>query len=220
VPEHEASARGPVRSDERREPYVDFLRAFSLLVVVVWHWAFTIIIWQDDGPRATNPISFTNGLWLATWLLQVPPVFFYVGRYGHLKSWEKARERSVPLAEFVLVLLGGTALTIDVLRFRKGRSGLAWLNMVIVWGLCQQLGFFYERIVRAARTVSRRLRERERWSSFSEVINRFAMPLFLLHTTGMAPHRGASYAIAGQVNDAGDLPVRSPLGEAAGPGQK
>jgi hypothetical protein len=51
-------------------------------------------------------------------------------------------------------------------------------------------------------SISRRLRERERWSSFSEVINRFAMPLFLFHTTGMALHRAASYAIAGQVNEA------------------
>ncbi|HRE00934.1 MAG TPA: hypothetical protein PLV68_06515, partial [Ilumatobacteraceae bacterium] len=41
-----------------RDPYVDFLRAFSLLVVVAWHWVFTIIIWRDDGPHATNPIGF------------------------------------------------------------------------------------------------------------------------------------------------------------------
>ncbi len=28
-----------------RDLYVDFLRAGSILVVVLWHWAFTILIW-------------------------------------------------------------------------------------------------------------------------------------------------------------------------------
>ena len=76
-----------------RNVYVDFLRAFSLLVVVAWHWVFTIIVWQDDGPHATNPIGFTEGLFFATWLLQVMPLFFYVGGYGHLKAWAR-RERT------------------------------------------------------------------------------------------------------------------------------
>ena len=60
-----------------RDVYIDFLRAFSLLVVVAWHWVFTIIIWQDDGPHATSPIGFTTGLWTATWLLQVMPLFLF-----------------------------------------------------------------------------------------------------------------------------------------------
>ena len=45
-----------------RDPFIDFVRGFSLLVVVAWHWCFTIILWRDDGPHATNPIRFTDGL--------------------------------------------------------------------------------------------------------------------------------------------------------------
>ena len=67
-----------------RDPYADFLRSFSLLVVILWHWCFTILIWNDDGPYATNPLGFTSGLWIATWLLQVMPLFFYIGAYVHL----------------------------------------------------------------------------------------------------------------------------------------
>lgn len=69
-----------------REPYLDALRALSLLVVVLWHWVFTVIIWREDGPHASNPIGSTRGLWLLTWLLQVMPVFFFVGGYVHLRG--------------------------------------------------------------------------------------------------------------------------------------
>ena len=55
------AARTPattVTEPEQRDHYIDFLRAFSLLVVVAWHWVFTIVVWKDDGPHATNPIGF------------------------------------------------------------------------------------------------------------------------------------------------------------------
>lgn len=77
----------------QRDPYADFLRSFSLLVVILWHWCFTIFIWNDDGPNATSPLGFTSGLWIATWLLQIMPLFFYIGAYVHLKSWERAAAR-------------------------------------------------------------------------------------------------------------------------------
>ncbi len=80
---------------------MDWLRAVSLLVVVVWHWAFTILRWSPDGPHATNPLGFFSGLWILTWLLQVLPVFFYVGGYAHLASWERARARGERLRHYV-----------------------------------------------------------------------------------------------------------------------
>ncbi|MGS0685875.1 acyltransferase family protein [Nakamurella sp. GG22] len=85
-----------------RDPYADFLRAFSLLVVILWHWCFTILVWGDQGPYATSPLGFTSGLWIATWLLQVLPVFFYIGAYVHLKSWERAEARGERLWRFAL----------------------------------------------------------------------------------------------------------------------
>ena len=85
-----------------RDPYADFLRAFSLLVVILWHWCFTILVWGDQGPYATSPLGFTSGLWIATWLLQVLPVFFYIGAYVHLKSWERAAARGERLWRFAL----------------------------------------------------------------------------------------------------------------------
>lgn len=317
----------------RRDKYIDFLRAFSLLVVVAWHWVFTIVIWKDDGPHATSPIGFTTGLWAATWLLQVMPLFFYVGGYSHLVSWRAAQAKGEKLHHFVLtrlrrlavpaialfviwvalgitlgaifnlqwigravllvvsplwfmavylclvallpvflwlherwdstvlVFFAAAAGAADILRFRYHHEWVGWFSMFAVWGLCHQLGFFYDRIVHATRRadwtllwaglaglaglvgsglypgsmvgvpgersnmapptlcivalvvfqagvaeilrprVEARL-ERPRWKRVSETINRFSMPLFLFHTTGMALQRAAKYALAGNKNEA------------------
>lgn len=75
--------------EARRDRWLDLLRAGSLGVVVLWHWVFTIIRWEDDGPHATNPIGTTRGLWLATWFLQVMPVFFAVGGAVHARALAK-----------------------------------------------------------------------------------------------------------------------------------
>ncbi|HWN33902.1 MAG TPA: hypothetical protein VNP03_14225, partial [Pseudonocardia sp.] len=48
-PPEPSAARAPVQL--ARDGYVDFLRAFSILVVVLWHWAFTILQWT---PRAVR----------------------------------------------------------------------------------------------------------------------------------------------------------------------
>lgn len=72
----------------KRDEYIDFLRSLSLVVVVFWHWVFTILIISADTVTPSNPIGFTRGLWVATWLLQVMPVFFFVGGYGHRLSFD------------------------------------------------------------------------------------------------------------------------------------
>jgi peptidoglycan/LPS O-acetylase OafA/YrhL len=302
-----------------RDPFVDFVRAFSLLVVVAWHWCFTIIIWKPDGPHATNPIGFTDGAWVATWLFQVMPLFFFVGGYANLSAYRAKQRRGTSLWAFVwgrvkqlalpsLVLLGmwvvlgviaatrydaewvwravrlvvsplwfvavylliivafplmhwlhqrygtlvlvwlvGASALVDVARFAHGRTTWALLNMLLVWGFCHQLGFFYEQMVGAGRRLAwtlawgglfslvalvasnlypgsmvgvpgerfsnmapptlcivalvvfqsgvalllrpwvlERLETSHRWARTNEVINRFAMPLFLFHSTGMA----------------------------------
>lgn len=308
-----------------RESYVDWLRAVSLLVVVLWHWAFTILRWAPDGPHATNPLGFFSGLWILTWLLQVLPVFFYVGGYVHLTSWERARARGDHLGHYIwrhtqqlvvpaalltvtwaalgvvlgllfdfrwirgavvlvisplwflavyvallvilplslwlhrkfdvvaLVWLGGISMFVDILRFRYGLQWAGWINMATVWGLAHQAGFFYRRIVIAPRrtdfallwtglfalmglvfsglypgsmvgvpgdrlsnmapptfvivalltfqigvaeiarpAVERRLK-RLRWQRANLLINQFALPLFLFHTTAMALARAVGY---------------------------
>ena len=71
-----------------RDRFVDFLRAFSIIVVVLWHWVFSVTQWVDGGLAMPNPVGEIPGLWTATWLLQIMPVFFFVGGYANLASWE------------------------------------------------------------------------------------------------------------------------------------
>jgi hypothetical protein len=310
----------PARSGER-DAFIDFVRAFSLLVVVAWHWVFTIIIWGSDGPMATNPIGFTRGLFVATWLFQVLPLFFFVGGYAHAEAWEAAQaggrfhstlafawKRVRQLARPALLLAGawwvlgsvavalfdlngvqravilvlsplwflvvyllliglfpithwlherlgglvvvwgvGIAVLVDVARFTHGIAWAGWINMVVIWATCHQLGYFWEDLVAAGRRVAwglaytglfalaglvssgiypgsmvgvpgdkfsnmappticilallmfqagvvlllrpwvlHRLRTSVRWADVSSVINRFSLPLYLFHSTGLA----------------------------------
>lgn len=70
-----------------RDRYVDLLRSVSLVVVVIWHWVFTILVVSPETVSPSNPIGSTRGLWVATWVLQVMPVFFFVGGYTHHRSF-------------------------------------------------------------------------------------------------------------------------------------
>lgn len=317
-----ATSRPALRTQPQRDAYVDFLRAASLIVVVIWHWAFTILTWEtsgpEAGPHATSPLGFTHGFWLATWLFQVMPLFFYVGGYVHLRSWAKAQANGVTIWAFVgrrirslavpagvvllawiamgtaigayfnldgigravklvlspmwflavylmlvlllpiglwlhrrygslvLIWLGGAAMIVDILRFNFGYEAVGWLNMVLVWGLAHQVGFFYQKIVDTPRRTDwsllwaglfglvglvgsglypgsmvgvpgerfsnmapptfvivallvfqvgvvellrprmQEILRRERWRRANDLINRFSLPLYLVHTTGLA----------------------------------
>jgi hypothetical protein len=85
-----AGAEGAAGGSTRDE-FIDLCRAFSLLVVVLWHWVFTIVVWRASGPSADSPLGFTRNLWILTWVLQVMPVFFFVGGYAHMRLWLKLR---------------------------------------------------------------------------------------------------------------------------------
>jgi fucose 4-O-acetylase-like acetyltransferase len=322
-----------------RDRFIDFVRAFSLLVVVAWHWVFTIIIWTPDGPRASNPIGFTRGLFIATWLFQVMPLFFFVGGFAHTEAYDAGRAKGrfrtpigfawtranqlarpalalafgwwllgsigvalwdldgVPRAVrlilsplwFILVYLllillfpvthwlhqrfgalvivwgVGLATLVDVARFSHDLAWAGWLNMIVVWATCHQLGYFWEDLVALGRRaawammwtglfglaalvgskiypgsmvgvpgdkfsnmapptitilalllfqagvallvrpwVLERLETSARWARTNEVINRFSLPLFLFHSTGMALWAAFGYFVLD------NEPVREP----------
>lgn len=92
---------GPTPAGER-DPFIDFCRAVSLVVVVLWHWTFTILVWTPNGPDANNPIGAAPGSWVATWLFQVMPLFFFVGGYSHEVVWRRTREQGGGYGRFVV----------------------------------------------------------------------------------------------------------------------
>jgi len=84
-----------------RDRYVDFLRAASILAVVIGHWMIAIVHWRDGLIRTTSVIGVTPGLWIATWFLQVMPIFFFVGGFSNLVAYDSFRRRGESTWEFI-----------------------------------------------------------------------------------------------------------------------
>ena len=83
-----------------RDRYVDFLRALSIAVVVCWHWVFSVTQWRAGRLTMPNPIGDVPLLWSATWLLQIMPLFFFVGGYANSASWTGAQRHGGGKADF------------------------------------------------------------------------------------------------------------------------
>ncbi len=137
-----------------RNRYVDFLRAFSILAVVVGHWLVAAPYMKDgavEGGHLLGILPWTQ--WL-TWGFQVMPLFFLVGGFsnglswaatqrqgGHFTAWFAARIRRLInpvlplLLIWALVTLFGTQAGID----RAVVKMAAQLALVPVWFLAVYL---------------------------------------------------------------------------------
>lgn len=199
-----------------RDRYVDFVRAFSIVVVVIGHWTIALIFWEDSSIFVHNVVGHQSGLWLATWVLQVMPLFFFVGGFSNSLGWESVVDRGGSYGEFMsrrlvrlfrptvvfvavwlvievglhvfdlgadgvfrgtflpfgplwflgvyVVVVALTPITlawherwriravavmvtvvvgVEVLRFGFGVGWVGWLNLLVVWVLVHQIGYFY-----------------------------------------------------------------------------
>ncbi len=84
-----------------RDRYVDFLRAASITVVVLGHWLSTLAVWKDGTLSARNAVGVVPGLCYSTWLLQVMPVFFFIGGFSNFRSLEGTLRRGETAPRFV-----------------------------------------------------------------------------------------------------------------------
>ena len=64
-----------------RDRYVDFLRAASIVVVMLGHWMMAVVTRRDGTWELGNLLTEFRGAWLLTWVFQVMPVFFFVGGF-------------------------------------------------------------------------------------------------------------------------------------------
>ena len=76
----------------KRDFYSDFLRAFSLAVVVLGHWLELITSHLKPLVRWTS--------WL-TWAFQVLPIFFMIGGSLNAASWTRSNEREESWAVWI-----------------------------------------------------------------------------------------------------------------------
>ncbi len=81
------------KAPPERNRYVDFLRAFSILAVVVGHWLVAAPYLKDGavvGGHLLGILPWTQ--WL-TWGFQVMPLFFFVGGFSNGISWAATQKK-------------------------------------------------------------------------------------------------------------------------------
>jgi len=89
------------RTPEARNRYVDLLRALSILAVVAGHWLMASPYLDGESPRLEHLLHVEPWTQWLTWLLQVMPVFFFVGGFANGTSWEAARRKGQGYAEWL-----------------------------------------------------------------------------------------------------------------------
>ncbi|MEA2551086.1 MAG: hypothetical protein QOE25_855 [Actinomycetota bacterium] len=86
---------------DTRDRTVDFIRAVSILTVVIGHWFIALIWWQGGLIRTTSAVGVTSWLWLLTWVCQVMPLFFFVGGFSNYVTYNSYRRRGASTGEYI-----------------------------------------------------------------------------------------------------------------------
>ena len=84
-----------------RDRYMDFLRAASIVAVVFGHWFLSINHLERGVYSTTSAVGVTSWLWLGTWLFEVMPVFFFVGGFSNLVTYDSFKRRGEPTSALV-----------------------------------------------------------------------------------------------------------------------
>ncbi|MDP9494056.1 MAG: acyltransferase, partial [Actinomycetota bacterium] len=120
-----------------RNRVVDALRAGSILVVVFGHWLMAAITVDDGGLVPNHLLELAPMTHPLTWVLQVMPIFFFVGGYSNALSWRSARRRGVGYGGWLRSRLRRLAIpVIPVLLFWTAFGWLA-LRLGLDWEVLQ-----------------------------------------------------------------------------------
>ncbi|MEU4210250.1 acyltransferase [Streptomyces sp. NPDC026206] len=105
-----------------RDRYIDLLRVASLGTVVLGHWLMAAVTVRDGRAEVGNLLAVEPRLQLLTWVLQIMPVFFFVGGFSHALSYRSLTRRA-----------GGPAYA-AFLRARLQRLLRPTMVFIAVWG--------------------------------------------------------------------------------------
>jgi peptidoglycan/LPS O-acetylase OafA/YrhL len=83
---------------DARNRYVDFLRALSILFVVIGHWLIATAYVVDGEMIPGHLLEAKPEFHWLTWLFQVMPIFFMVGGYSNAVSLESAKRKGTDYA--------------------------------------------------------------------------------------------------------------------------
>jgi hypothetical protein len=86
---------------DSRDRYVDLLRIASIAVVVLGHWLMAVVAYHDGRMTGTNALVSIPKLKYVTWVLQVMPIFFFVGGFSNLVTLDAVARRGGRFADFI-----------------------------------------------------------------------------------------------------------------------
>lgn len=78
---------------ETRNRVVDLYRAIAISVVVLGHWLMAAMVIRDGEIHKANTLDLVPEMHGLTWVVQVMPLFFFVGGYANATSWRSARAK-------------------------------------------------------------------------------------------------------------------------------
>ncbi|MEX1125388.1 MAG: acyltransferase [Acidimicrobiia bacterium] len=120
-----------------RNRVVDALRAGSILVVVFGHWLMAAITVENGQLKPGHLLGLADWTHPLTWVLQVMPIFFFVGGYANALSWRSARRREVGYGGWLRSRLRRLAIpVVPVLLFWTAFGWLA-LRLGLDWEVLQ-----------------------------------------------------------------------------------
>jgi fucose 4-O-acetylase-like acetyltransferase len=90
---YQAARRLAEQTPSDRNRYVDFLRAASIVVVVLGHWLMAAPQMLSGDLRVDFLLTAAPWTGWLTWILQVMPIFFLVGGYANAVSWRSAQRK-------------------------------------------------------------------------------------------------------------------------------
>jgi peptidoglycan/LPS O-acetylase OafA/YrhL len=111
-----------------RNRYVDFLRAVSILVVVIGHWLIATAHYVDGTLTPGHLLKSQPGTQWLTWLFQVMPIFFIVGGYSNAVSLESAERKGDGYAHWLAARLNRLVTPLLILI-------IAWSAIALVMHL-------------------------------------------------------------------------------------
>ncbi|UOX99979.1 acyltransferase family protein [Blastococcus sp. PRF04-17] len=137
------------RTPDSRDRVVDLLRAIAILTVVIGHWLAVVVVVRDGELTGSNALGLWPPAEWLSWLVQVMPLFFLVGGYAGMASWQSARDRGRPplgwLADRMRRLLRPTTVFLAALVAGTGLGRLvlddelvataAWVAAIPLWFL-------------------------------------------------------------------------------------
>jgi fucose 4-O-acetylase-like acetyltransferase len=142
------------KAPPERNRYVDFLRALSIMAVVVGHWLVAAPYMKDGAVQGGHLLGILPWTQWLTWGFQVMPLFFFVGGFSNGISWAATQKKGGtfsdwyggrlqrlinPVMPLFLVwsvfALSGTAFGVD----REVVKMAAQLALIPVWFLAVYL---------------------------------------------------------------------------------